>query len=140
MVRTRGNQFVQANGDALEHFICMRKTGKIKGDPIHFYEEVPMEDGSFIKMPSKVATKHASIIPCNSHYGLKILTMEGIWIEITKTIRQIATPETAPLLSPGYIHEDLSSGGIYTEAELKAWEQKVLYGDLHAAIIKSISL
>ena len=111
---------MRRNGDTLEHFVCTRKTGKIKADPEHCYEEIPMEDGTFVKVPNRLTTKHASVIPCNNHYGLKIQTLEGPWIEITKTVRQIATPEVTPLMSPGYHHEDLATRGIYTEAELKS--------------------
>ena len=39
-----------------------------------------------------------------------------------------------------YHHEDLSSGGVYTEEELKSWSEKIMYGNLHSAIVKSLTL
>ena len=140
IIRVKGNQFIKANGDSVEHFICVRRTGKIKGAPQHCYEEIPLDDDTFVKISNRLVTRHGSAIPCNSHYGLKVQTLEGVWIEISQTIRQIATPDTVPLLDPGYQHEDLSAGGIYTEDELKSWSDKIMYGDLHQAIIKSITL
>ena len=44
------------------------------------------------------------------------------------------------LMAPGYHHEDLATGGIYTEAEMKSWAEKIMYGDLHSAIVKSLTL
>ena len=140
LFKVKGNQFVRRNGDTLEHFVCTRKSGKIKADPEHCYEEIPIEDGTFVKVSNQLKTKHASVIPCNNHYGLKIRILEGPWIEITKTFWQIATPEVTPLMSPGYPHVDLATGGIYTEAELKLWSEKIMYGDLHSAILKSLTL
>ena len=55
-------------------------------DPEHCYEEIPMEDGTFVKVPNRLTRKHVSIIPCNNHYRLKIQTLEGPWIKITKTV------------------------------------------------------
>ena len=66
--------------------------------------------------------------------------MEGPWIQKTKTVRQIATQEVTPLMAPGYRHEDLATGGIYTEAEMKSWAEKIMYGDLNSAIMKSLML
>ena len=67
LFKVKGNQFVRRNGDTLEHFVCTRKTGKIKADPEHCYEENLMEDGTFVKVPNRLTTKHASVIPCNNH-------------------------------------------------------------------------
>ena len=36
-------------------------------------------------------------------------------------------------------HKDLSTGGIYTEGELKAWTQHLEMGDYHDAVLESIS-
>ena len=140
MIRVRGNQFIRANGDAVEHFTCSRRTGQIKGAPQHCYEEIPLQDGRFVKVVNRVATVHASPIPCNGRYGIKLQTLEGVWIEITDKLIPIATPRTVPVLSPDYSHEDLSRGGIYTEEELTSWNQHVQFGDLHEAIIKTITL
>ena len=43
-------------------------------------------------------------------------------------------------MAPGYRHEDLATGGIYTEAEMKSWAKKIMYSDLHSAIVKSLTL
>ena len=43
-------------------------------------------------------------------------------------------------MAPGYHHEDLSSGGIYTEAELKSWSEKIMFNNLRSAIVKSLTL
>ena len=43
-------------------------------------------------------------------------------------------------MAGGYRHEDLSSCSVYTEAELMSWSEKIMYGNLHSAIVKSLTL
>ena len=45
-----------------------------------------------------------------------------------------------PALAPGFKHEDLSVGGIYTSAELDSWREHIAYGDLHSAIVKTLTM
>ena len=71
-----------------------------------------------MKVTNRSITSHASPRPYNPHYGLKIATLEGPWIELTPTVKQIQTPAIVLALALGFKHEDLSVGGIYTSAEL----------------------
>ena len=57
---------MRANRDSVEHFVCARKSGKIKGDPAHCYEEILTEDGTFVKVLNRLVTKHTGVIPCNN--------------------------------------------------------------------------
>ena len=67
-----------------------------------------------------------------------------MWIEIggngNPSVRPIPTPATVPVLSPGFVHEDISTGGIYTSAELTSWKEHLQFGDLHEAITKTITM
>ena len=42
LIRTKGNQFVKANGDMVEHFLCTPRAGQIKGSPQFFTQEIPL--------------------------------------------------------------------------------------------------
>ena len=140
LVRIKGNNYIRRNGDSIEHFVCERKRGTIKAAPTQCYDEIPLENGKFVKVTNQVLTSHASPRPCNPHYGLKIATLEGPWIELTPTVKQIQTPAMVPALAPGFKHEDLSVGGIYTSAELDSWREHIAYGDLHSAIVKTLTM
>ena len=48
-------------------------------------------------------------------------------------------PKQLPLLDHSFHHEDLSTGGIYTEGELTSWREHLELGDYQNAITKSIS-
>ena len=63
IIRVKGNQFIKANGDSVEHFICVRRSGKIKGAPEHCYEEIPLEDDTFIKDIESASNKTCQCNP-----------------------------------------------------------------------------
>ena len=131
------DKFVRRNGDTVEHFSCPQKTGKIIDQP-NCYEDIPIE-GGFIKPINRLFTSHSAPRPCNKHYGLKVSTDENIWISLNPHIKAIAEPEDLPGASMKIEHEDLSTGGIYTDAELDSWKKHLEVGDYHQAVTKTIS-
>ena len=44
-----------------------------------------------------------------------------------------------PLNQQNIDHEDLHTGGLYTEDELESWKKHLELGDIHDAITKKIS-
>ena len=113
---------------------------KSKGAPTQCTDENPLEGGQYVKVTNSILTSHASPWPCNPHYGLKIRTLEGPWVELTPALKQIQTPAIFPVLAPRYQREDLSVGGIYIGAELDSWREHIAYGDLHTAIVKTLTM
>ena len=73
------------------------------------------------------------------HYGLKIVTEEGVWIEFKPTIHKIAEPLDFPIHTQTFEHEDLSQGGLFTDSELVSWRKHIELGDLQNAVTKTIS-
>ena len=45
-----------------------------------------------------------------------------------------------PVLDDDFEHDDVSQGGIYTQAELDSWKEHVEFGDLHQAITKTLTM
>ena len=78
IIRVKENQFVHANGDSVEHFLCTHRTCHFKGAPQQYTEDIPLEDGWYVKISNRLVTAHGSLIPWNPQYGLKLLTLEGV--------------------------------------------------------------
>lgn len=133
-----GGTFMKRNGDTIEKFKCESKVAAIE-EHEECYNTIPVAAG-FVKPYSRVLTQYAARTPCNNFFGLKIHTLDGTWVSIHgRDIVVIPTPGEIPLLEHEFEHEDLSSGGIYTEGELSAWNQHLELGDYHDAISKSLS-
>jgi hypothetical protein len=135
-----GNVFYRRNGDAIERFECPLKIGQLATPLDTCYEDIPLADNAgFVKPSSRVFTTHSAPVPCNEHHGLKIRTEENVWVELNPNPRQISTPSALPFEEHAFQHEDLSSGGLYTDLELKAWKAHLELGDVHDALVKTIT-
>ena len=132
------NEFIRRNGDVIEHFHCAMKVAAIADDATSCYADIPLKRG-FVKAYNRLFTEHSARLPCNPHFGLKVLTEENIWIELNPIAKQIDEPSTLPSNILEYQHEDMSEGGLYTEAELESWKTHLAMPDYHDAISKSIS-
>lgn len=132
--------FLRRNGDVLEHFTCKPMTEAIATDKKTCYEDIPLKTG-FVKVRSRIYSDHSRPKPCNPHFPLKIITKEGVWIEINPGLKPIPEPETLPTeVDMNFDHEDMSKGGLYTELELENWRKHIELGDIHKAITRSISM
>ena len=129
--------FMKRNGDTVEKFKCAKKTSNIVVRKT-CHEDIPIT-GGFVKVTNRVFTSHSAPKPCNKYFGLKIKTLEDLWVEINPHITVISTPEDLPTSTLEFDHEDLSDGGIYTNQELDAWKKHLELSDYHEAISKSIS-
>ena len=138
LVQLDGPYFLRRNGDAVEHFKCAEKKGQLADNLEVCYDEIPVE-GGFVKVSTRTFTTHAAQRPCNRHFGLKVLTAEGIWIELNPEAKKIQEPADLPAIEHDLHHEDLSDGGIYTETELEAWTRHLELGDIVDSYTKSIS-
>ena len=141
-IRLDGNSnvFYRRNGDTVERFECALKTGQIASSSDTCYQDIPLADNAgFVKPETRLYTTHSAPMPCNSHYGLKIRTEEDVWVELNPNPRQITTPAALPVKAQTFQHEDLSRGGLYTDLELDAWKKHLELGDIHDAVIKTIT-
>ena len=129
--------FMKRNGDAVEKFRCKHKSGVI-AEKEECYDAIPIEAG-FVKPVNRVFTRYAAKTPCNAAFGLKIHAADGTWVEINPQVNKIPSPDKLPLTEHSLEHEDLSTGGIYTERELDVWAQHIELGDYHQAITRSTS-
>ena len=132
------DEFIRRSGDTIEHFHCVRKVAEIVDDATSCYADIPLKEG-FVKAHNRLFTEHSARLPCNPHFGLKVLTEEGIWIELNPIAKKIDEPLKVPSNILEYKHEDMSDGGLYTTAELESWKDHLAMPDYHDAISKSIS-
>lgn len=134
------NVFYRRNGDTVERFECPLKTGQLASSLDTCYHDIPLADNAgFVKPDTRLYTTHSAPMPCNKNYGLKIKTKENVWVEFNPDPRQITTPSALPVKAQAFEHEDLSSGGLYTDLELNAWKRHLELGDLHDAVVKTIT-
>ena len=138
LVQLDGPFFIRRNGDTVEHFKCAKKKGQLRDDMDICHDDIPIT-GGFVKVPTRTFTAHSAPKPCNKHFGLKVLTSEGIWIELNPEAKKIQEPANLPAIEHDLHHEDLSDGGIYTETELEAWTRHLELGDIVDAYTKSIT-
>ena len=72
---------------------------------------------------------------------MKIRTKKGEWIKVNPGLKKIPIPEVLPDRdNQTFVHEDISSGGIYTGVELDNWRRHMQLGDLHESISQGITL
>ena len=138
LVQLEGSYFIRRNGDTAEHFKCSKKKGKILDNLEVCHDEIPIV-GGYVRVSTKTFMAHSAPRPCNKHFGLKILTSEGVWIELNPEAKKIPEPADLPAIDHDLHHEDLSDGGIYTKTELAAWTRHIELGDIVDAVTKSIT-
>ena len=78
-------------------------------------------------------------IPCNTHYGFKVITKEGIWIQFKPSIHNIREPLDLPINTKDFNPKDLSYGFLFINTELEAWRKHLELVNLHNAVAKSLS-
>ena len=79
---------------------------------------------------------------CNGHFGLKLHTQEGAWIQMTPSPKAIPAPLQQNILNhnvSGRHHQDMSSGGLYSSEELRAWQTHLEQGVTHSAVLERLT-
>ena len=91
--------FYRRNGDTVQRFECPKRTAELESSLDICYHDIPLANNEgFVKPETRTLTTFSAPIPCNQHYGLKIVTEERVWIEIKRTIHQIAEPLDWPIV------------------------------------------
>jgi hypothetical protein len=133
-----GDRFMRRNGDTVEHLTCPRKEAEVREDLDICYNLVPVttDDGpAFVQPATRLLTLHAAPRACNPHHGLKVKTSGDVWIELNPEPRKIEAPPSARLLQPDSTpHEDMATGGLYSESELQAWKEHLEVSNYHEAV------
>jgi len=79
---------------------------------------------------------------CNAHFGLKLHTQEGAWIQITPSPKAIPAPLQRHILDhnvTGRHHLDMSTGGLYSSEELRAWQSHLEQAVTHSAVLERLT-
>ena len=130
----------QRNGDTVPRFECPKRTAELASSLDICYHDIPLANNEdFVKPETRTLTTFSAPIPCNQHYGLMIVTEEGLWIDFKPTIHKIAEPLDLPIQTQTFEHEDLSQGGLFTDSEFVFWRKHIKLGDMQNAITKTIS-
>ena len=129
-----------SDGDTVQRFECPKRTAELASSLDICYHDIPLANNEgFVKPETGTLTTFSPPIPCNQHYGLKIVTEEAVWREFKPTIHKIAEPLDLPIHTQTFKHEDLSQGGLFTDSELVSWRKHIKLGDLQNAVTKTIS-
>ena len=129
-------------GQVLYTFTCQEKTVPLKEDT-SCYDKIPLQMNSdqpyFMDPQTRLLTKHASTVPCDPHYPMKINALEG-WITVNPRIQPSTPPAVMYLPEATLAHHDAAKGGIYTENEERAWEELIAFPAYSKALLKSVSI
>ena len=115
----QGNHFASRKGEVVYLFQCEAKVSKI-GSKEACYSMVPLEPTGFVNPENRVLTKKAPQEKCSHYHPLIVQAREG-WVALSPLPKQITPPEKKQISHYLTNHEDLSSGGLYTQAELESW-------------------
>jgi hypothetical protein len=141
-VHIAGDLFSITRGDLVVTFRCANRTAPI-ANLDRCYDLVPIEhDGiKFVDPATRVLTEHSAQADCNPYFPLTVRADKGIWVQLTPHIRTITPPaEGQPQAVTGHQeHLDLSRHTLYTDKEVNAWEQYLMFPQYHQAIMKTLS-
>ena len=76
--------------------------------------------------------------PCNKRFPLTSKAVED-WISINPHIRPAATPHIYKTALGKFHHEEAGTGGIYTEQEIEAWNQLVVFPEFRRELQNEIA-
>jgi len=124
-------------GQALFSFDCKNSIANVREEK-YCFDKVPVEPSGFVDPISKLYAKDAARIPCTTTFPLTVKTTTG-WIQLSPNIKSVPAPEDRAnqIVQPS--HEDMSTGGFYTERETIEWEQLINFPVFHEALSRSIS-
>jgi hypothetical protein len=140
----QGSHFFKPNGHTIEYMDCPLHQATIVENSQHCYHDIPIlgpTGPGFVRPSNQVHMSHSAPRPCVTHFGLKVFTNEGIWIELSPTLHEIEAPPQMTLTpsTQEHTYEDLSEGGIYSVTELDNWRKHLEIGDYHDAISQTIT-
>ena len=141
ITRLSDNRFSMRSGETTFVFDCPEHEDKIRTAQF-CYEDIPIgEEGSssFITPVTRVFTTHSKKKPCNVKFPSTVKAVES-WIEM----RPDPTPVSAPAKpsdtnDDDEQHMDVANGGLYTEGEIRAWQEHLEQASFHKSILHQIT-
>ena len=134
------NSFGMQAGETTYLFDCEEKTDKIR-ETKECFQDIPIGEDStmFVTPVDRVLTRFSKPQPCNTHFPMTVRA-EQCWLELRPIPTPISDPDQLPLEDhlQGK-HLDLSSGGLYTESEIQAWEHHLEFSGFHRSVLRQIS-
>ena len=121
-----GEYWIRNNGDTLEKVQCLKQIAVIAElETCYCLIPIQTETGvKYVRPSDRLLISQATPAECNTHFGLKLKTLEGPWIQLNPTAQVIPAPVLHRILDhnmTGRYDKDLSSGGLYSTEELQAW-------------------
>lgn len=137
IVKVDGNLYGKRAGDTMYVFDCEEKLGKL-ATLQNCHQDIPIEGNKFVDPITRIATTSSAKVECNPFFAMTVLTEEG-WVTITPDIVATGTPSKMTIQNRAIQHEDLSHGGIYTQAEISSWESVIQWSSYHNALSQNLA-
>ena len=135
--RLPGGQFALTRGDVLSVFDCPLQVEEILSTDI-CYSKIPLVTGYFVNPANRLLTQTASPVSCK--FPLIVKAEGDQWVQVGPGVKPRHPPTNETVLHHHTIrHEDLSAGGLYTEAEMKSWSAHINWGDYSEAIHERVA-
>ena len=110
ITQLKNETFSVRSGDVFLIFQCSKKTSRIAvPEGSGCWDKVPMEDGMYVDIDSRIGYKHASPRDCSVHFPMWIETEGEGWVTVSDTIRPVDPPESRYLSHEEIDHEGFAS-------------------------------
>ena len=133
-------EYGMISGEVVYRIRCEKKTLKIVEKEVCF-NKVPVMTSQGEKWTdpvTKILGLHSTHRPCNKRFPLIIKAVEN-WISINPHISPVATPDIYEIKLGKFHHEEAGTGGIYTEQEMEAWNQLVVFPEFRRELQNEIA-
>ena len=141
VVKIGANNFALAAGETTYVFQCPEKFDTISNRD-KCYQDIPIgigTEGGFVTPLTRVYTSNSKEIECNPHFPTTVKA-EQSWLELRPIPTPIAEPDKMPLDQhlEGK-HQDVAAGGLYTDQEVRSWEQQLEQGRYHKSVLHQLT-
>ena len=139
-----GDYFSKRIGEVLLIFQCQPKTAKVAEDQNQCYRHLPVYIENklhFVNSETGILVKDGTKIPCTEElFAPAYKTNEGKWITVNPQVKLRTTPKNSTMIDyTKEVHEDLSVGGLYSDAEFADWEGMVYWSSFKEAAVEHLS-
>ena len=141
--KVSGNYYSKRTGDLLLIFECQNKTAKVAENLKECYQQLPiyLDDELHFVSDQNVLIKDGTKTGCaNDVFAPSYVTTEGKWITVNPGVKTRSAPATTSVIEySDTIHEDMSSGGLYTDTEMADWEDMIYWSSFKEATVEHLS-
>ena len=131
--------FAKSKGEILYLFKCTAKKGLVKNSKI-CYEDVPLEDGGFMDLETRVYTKYSSETLCTRNFPSIIQTNKG-WISLTGEINPVSKPADLEQISASSFDTSTDHlSGVYTKSEVADWNRWLEHHTYSRALLNNLAM